>query len=220
SPLRESDPREDNPDLSYGYHKVQAEKVLQQAIQDQGFPATILRLPAVYGEFDYQIRERYFIKRLLDKRYQILLPDGGAGVNQREYAGNIAAQLCFLLENPKSIGQVYNSGHAKVQTYRSLVEDAMEIMGHQATLYTVASQLFPAIPDLAAPGVHLQSTAKLESLGWQEVYSLREGLARTIAWLRQEPDEILPTHRNKDKHFDYALEDEIISTHGLKISQS
>jgi len=218
SPIREGDPLETNSDLAYGYHKAQAELVLQQAWREQGFPATILRLPAVYGEYDYQIRERYFIKRLLDKRSRILLPDGGAGVNQREYAGNIAAQLCFLLHKPESIGEIYNSGHAKVQTYRSLVETAMRVMEQPAELWSAPTSLFPAMPDLAAPRIHIQSTGKLEALGWVERYSIAEGLSRTISWLRDEPDEILPSHRNKEKHFDYALEDEIIAQHGVKLT--
>ena len=215
SPIRESDHLETNPEVAYGFNKAQAEQVLLRAHQQQGFPATILRLPAVYGEYDYQIRERYFIKRFLDKRTQMLLPDGGCGVNQREYAGNIAAQLAFLLQKPESIGQIYNTGHAKVQTYRALVEEAMSIMSHHATLYSVPTPLFPAVPDLAAPRVHMHSTGKLEALRWMERYSIREGLSRTITWLRQEPDEILPTHRNKSFHFDYALEDEVIASRGV-----
>ncbi|MCL2497532.1 MAG: NAD-dependent epimerase/dehydratase family protein [Symbiobacteriaceae bacterium] len=216
--IRETDPLETNPELAYGYKKVQAEKVLMQAYEEHGFPATILRLPAVYGEYDYQARERYFIKRILDGRTQMMLPEGGAGVNQREYAGNIAAQLCFLLTKPESKGQIYNSGHAKVHNFRTLVELAMGIIGHQMTLYSVAAPLCHLMPELAAPRIHVQSTGKLEALGWVEKYSVPEALARTIEWMRHEPDTILPSHRNKERHFDYAKEDEIITAHGVKLN--
>jgi nucleoside-diphosphate-sugar epimerase len=218
SPIHETDPLEQNPENAYGYNKAQAEEALMSAYREQGFPATILRLPAVYGEYDYQIRERYFIKRLFDKRTQMLLPEGGVGLISREYAGNIAGQLCFLIQKPESIGQVYNSGHTKLQTYRALVEDAMSITDQHMTLYSVPAPIFPGVPDLAWPSVIYQSTSKLESLGWVEQFTAKEGLARTIEWLRHEPDEILPTHRCKEKHFDYEQEDAVIAAHGVKIS--
>jgi len=214
-PVREEDPLETNTANAYGYHKAQAEEALMAAYRDHGFPATILRLPAVYGEYDVQIREKYYIKRIIDQRTQILLPEGGVGAVHREYAGNIAAQLAFLLTKPETIGEVYNSGHHRVQTYRALVEDALAVMDHKMALYSVPAPLHPAVPDLAWPMLMFQSTAKLEALGWQEPFTPLKALERTIAWLRQEPDEIIATHRNKERHFDYAKEDEVIAAHGV-----
>ena len=218
SPIREGDPLDQNPANAFGYNKAQAEGVLLEAYAKQGFPATIMRLPAIYGEHDYQIRERYFIKRLFDRRPHMLLPDGGAGVNQRDYAGNIAAQAGLLLQKPQSIGEIYNCGHLRVQNYRALVSDAMKITGHQMALYSVPAPSFPVIPDLASPVVNIQSTAKLEALGWVERFTPYEGLARTIAWFSDQPDEILPNHRNKERHFDYQREDELIASIAVALS--
>ena len=218
SPILENDALETRPEVSYGFLKAEAENVLIEAHKTKGFPATILRLPAIYGEYDYQIRERYFIRRLLEKRPHILLPDGGAGVNQREYAGNIAAQVAFLLTKPESIGEVYNAGHGKVQNYRALVEDAMMIMQQPMQIYSIPAPLHPAIPDLAWAVVNIQSVAKLEALGWQEKYSPYVSMQRTIEWQRTRPlDEYLPTHRNQRQHFDYIREDALIAALGVKL---
>jgi nucleoside-diphosphate-sugar epimerase len=217
SPLRENDPLEDNIENLYGYNKVKAEEALGNAYRDFGFPATILRLPAVYGDYDYQIRERYYLKRLLDKREHILLPDGGLGILHREYAGNVAAQLCFLLGKTESYGEIYNCGHHKVQTFRQQIEEAMSILGMNVTFYAVAMSQFPAMTDLAYPMFFVQSTAKLEALGWVEAYSTRDGFEHTINWLKNVTLEIMPTHRNKEHHFDYAAEDAAIRDFGVKL---
>jgi len=218
SPILETDALEERPEMAYGYNKASAEQVLLSAFQDSGFPATILRLPAIYGEYDYQIRERYFIRRLLEKRPHILLPDGGAGVNQREYAGNIAAQVAFLLSKPSSKGQVYNAGHHKTQNYRAIVEDAIAIAGHPMAIYSIPALLHPAIPDLAWSIVNIQSTAKLEALGWVEKFSPYQALERTIAWQSTcAIDEYLPTHRCQRQHFDYLREDALLAALGVKI---
>ena len=218
SPCYEDDLLIADSGYAYGYNKAEAEIALHLAYKENGFPMTILRLPAIYGEYDYQIRERYFIKRILDGRTRILLPEGGAGVNQREYAGNVAAQIVFMLEYPRSIGHSINVGHAKIQTYRSIVTDAMAITGHQMEIYSIPAPLHPAIPVLARPVVTTLSIAKLQSLGWQEEFTPYQGLANTIAWLKGEADEILPSHVNKAEHFDYEAEDRLILSHGIKIN--
>lgn len=217
-PIRESDAVEQNPDNAYGYHKAQAEKVLNLAYQQHGFPMTILRLPAVYGPYDYQAREWYFIRRLFDGRRQMLLPDGGLGVNHREYAGNIADQLAFLLRRPASVGQTYNSGHRHYQTYRELVQMAAEIMGVELELYSLPTKEMPWSIQLAEPGANTVSTAKLEGLGYRECFDVRAALVETIEYFRAHPlTEERPEHRNKALHFNYELEDQLIRERATKI---
>lgn len=218
APVRESDAVEQNPENAYGYHKAQAEKVLNLAHQEHGFPGTILRLPAVYGPYDYQAREWYFIRRLFDGRRQMLLPDGGLGVNHREYAGNIADQLAFLIGHRASIGETYNSGHRHYQTYRELVQMAAEIMGAELEPYSLPSQEMPWSIQLAEPGVNTHSTAKLESLGYRERFDVRAALAETIEYFRAHPlTEERPEHRNKALHFNYDLEDQLIKERAVRI---
>lgn len=222
SPIHEGDLLVNDPELSYGFHKVQAENNLLQAYAANSFPATILRLPAVYGEYDYQAREWYFIKRILDKRKQILLPDYGWGINQREYTGNIAAQISILLANRnKTLGQAYNSGHSHFNRYQDLVQIAAEIMNHELKYYGVGRELMPWKIPLASEGVRTCSTGKLESLGYIEPFGVAAGLDRIIKYFTDNPlSEYLFATRQQQDMFNYSLEDRLIAERGILLAKN
>ncbi len=212
APIRETDLLEDDPSMAYGYNKVKAEEALMEAYQSIGFPATVLRLPAVYGPYDYQAREWYFIKRFLDGRQQMLLPDFGWGVNQREYAGNVAEQLAFLLTEPASIGQIYNSGHRHFQNFRDLIHLAEELFGRKMSLFGLPKEDILWKVPLAESGLYVLSTGKLEALGYRERYDLRAALQETINYFVANPiteDWVFETRQSKQL-FDYRTEDELI----------
>lgn len=214
SPMHETDAIivEDDPKLAYGRKKGLAEAAAFHFSEETDLPVTVLRLPAVYGEYDHQAREWYFIKRLQDRRTRIVLPEGGCGVYHREYAGNVGAQLNTLLSTNKSLNQIYNSGHRHTPTYRHLVEIAAEISGSKIELYSLPQPLFPYIPNCANPGIFTQAVGKLESLGFIEKYDVAHGLKRTMEWFGQNPiREFLPTQRNQIQHFDYQWEDRMIA---------
>lgn len=214
SPIHETDTliTSDDPRLAYGRKKVLAEQAVFRAHRKTGFPVTVLRLPAVFGEYDHQAREWYFIKRLLDHRNQMILPEGGCGVYHREYAGNIGVQVDFLLRTPASNGHIYNSGHLRTPNYRQLVSIAANLSGQPMTFYSLPAPLFPHIPNLASPVIFTQSTAKLEAVGYQEKYDITQALKRTMDWFTENPiTEFLPTQRNQAHHFDYVWEDRLIA---------
>lgn len=217
-PIRENDPLEDNPVMSYGFKKVEAESVLMQAYQSSGFPGTILRMPAIYGEFDYQVREWYFIKRLLDNQPHMLLPAYGLGVNHREYAGNIAEQVAFLLSKSESIGEIFNSGHMHFQSYRELVKMAAALMHKEIILYNIKPSLLPWQIPLAGDGLRIVSTRKLETLGYEEPFSVKQGLLNTIEYFSKHPVKawLLAERQGKDL-LDYNLEEALIREHGQLI---
>ncbi len=217
-PIRETDPLVDDPQNAYGYHKVMAERTAMEAHEASGFPATIIRFPAVYGPYDPQAREWYFIRRLLDRRSQILLPDGGLSVQHRDHAANLADQMILLLKSPQTIGQIYNSGHRQLIPYRSLVKMAAEIVGQEIELYSVPAPKLPWSIPLAEPIHFLQTTERMEALGYQEHFNLREGLRDTIEYLSANPiQDWLFEARQKTNLFDYAEEDKIIAEQAVRL---
>jgi len=217
-PIREDAPTVDDPNNVYGYNKRQAEIALQRAHENRGFPGTILRLPAVYGPYDYQAREWYFIRRLLDGRKQMLLPDFGMSVYQREYAGNIAEQLTFLMERPESIGNVYNSGHRHFHSFKDLINLAVNILNTKMSLYGIPANEMPWSVPLTEPKLFVSSTARLEQMGYKEPFSLETGLKETIDYFRENPIENWSlSDQSKIDLFNYSLEDKIIAEKANKI---
>jgi len=212
TPVRETDQLVDDPALSYGYNKVKAEEAAFAYGKEHGLAVSALRLPAMYGEYDHQAREYYFIKRLFDGRRRFVLPEGGCGSYHREYGGNVAGQFLSIVQNREaSAGKAFNSGHANIPNYKETILLAASLIGAEVELYSVPASQFPHIPNLAAPLTFIQSTARLESLGYTERFGIAEGLARMMTWFKDNPiKELVPPSRNLECHFDYEWEDKLI----------
>ncbi len=217
-PYRESDPLEDDPQFAYGYNKRCAEDVLFAAHQERQFPAVALRMPSIYGPWDYQAREWYFIKRLLDGRTRFLLPDAGLGVFHREYAGNIANQLLCLISTPASRGEAYNAGHRQFQTCAQLLQMAARSLKREIEIFTLPRAEMPWSIALSPGLVYYQTTDKLASIGYNEQVDLLAGWERTFDFYRANP--VLDwqfQRRSEVDLFDYAREDELIRSKGVLI---
>src|SRR5258708_8597475 len=78
-------------------------------VEDVSLPrgATSVRLPMVYGEHDYQLREEFILRRLRAGRDRI--PFGsGSWLACRGYVRDIARGVHLVLKTPAAAGQVLN----------------------------------------------------------------------------------------------------------------
>lgn len=193
------------------YSKVAVEAVIQEAQAASDFPATILRLPAVYGPGDALAREWFFVKRVLDGRSRIALPDGGLGLFHRGYVDDVARAVVLALESPQAVGRTYNVGHERVLTVRGIAELVAQVMGHEWEIVSVPADQLPPTNPFALPYPIVYDLSRIRAgLGYGEAVSLEEGMRRTVAWLVTHP----PTpetwglaHYLTHDAFDYAAED-------------
>jgi nucleoside-diphosphate-sugar epimerase len=118
---------DDDPKLAYGRKKILAEEAALRFSEQTDLPVTVLRLPAVYGEYDHQAREWYFIKRLFGSAHPYCFTGRWMWcciiVNMQASRG----QLKLLIDYHQKSNQIYNSGHRHTPSYRRLVETAAEI---------------------------------------------------------------------------------------------
>lgn len=200
------------------YSKVAVEVAIREAQHARDFPATIMRLPAVYGPGDPLARDWFFVKRVLDGRSRIALPDGGLSLFHRGYVDDVARAVVLALESPEGVGRTYNVGHERVLTVRGIAELVAEVMDHEWEIVSVPADLLPPTNPYAAP-YHLVYDLSLirTELGYQESVSLEEGMRRTVAWLVANP----PTPETwgltrylRHDAFDYAAEDAMIAATG------
>ncbi|HEY2107574.1 MAG TPA: NAD-dependent epimerase/dehydratase family protein, partial [Candidatus Binataceae bacterium] len=71
--------------------------------------AAIFRYPYVYGPYQLVPREWSIIRRILDRRKFILLPDNGLALMSHGYAENLAHAVLLAVDQPQaSAGQAYN----------------------------------------------------------------------------------------------------------------
>jgi len=193
--------------LDEEYDKVSVEQTVQN---DAALPATILRLPMVYGPGDRLHRLFPILKRIADGRRNLLFAsDAAAWRGSRGYVENVAHAIALAATSDQASGRVYNIAEPTTFTeleWAGLVAKAAEWQGNFVTL-----------PAEKAPA-HLRSGNNLaqhwvadsqrirEELGYAELISLDEGLRRTIAWERQNPPPQVDS-----RSFDYDAEDKALA---------
>ncbi len=179
--------------------------------------ATHFRYPYVYGPYQLLPREWCIVRRVLDRRPFIVLPDGGLTLHTFGYAENVAhAVLLGVDRREAAAGQIYNCGDEETLTLRQLVEIVASSLGHRFEIVSMPFALaVPARPLLMQPSPthRVLDLAKLRGeLGYRDVVAPREALARTARWLVENP----PAPRGTEETvlqdpFDYAAEDRLVA---------
>src|SRR5229473_8102537 len=127
-PTPETDPlvaAEEEP--RFAYMIAMTEEVVMRCHPNASF----FRYPYVYGPYQLVPREWCVIRRILDKRPHIILPDGGLTLITRGYAGNLAHAVLLAVDKPEaSAGQIYNCGDEEQFTLRQMVEVITRAMNY------------------------------------------------------------------------------------------
>lgn len=159
------------------YDKLDVEEVYL----DRG--ATVLRLPMVYGEHDYQLREEYILRRVRAGRKRIPF-GGGTWLTCRGYVRDIARGAHLALETPAAAGQVFNLCEDRSYSIGLWSRMILEAAGSDAELVRVPDQLLPE--DLKPTGTmrqHIAASARKARamLGWT-TSDPEQTLRTTVRW--------------------------------------
>jgi nucleoside-diphosphate-sugar epimerase len=145
--------------------------------------ATSLRLPMVYGEHDYQLREEFLLRRVRAGRTRI--PFGaGMWLACRGYVKDVARGAHLVLKTPEAVGEVFNVCEDKTYSMRMWSHMILEAAGSDAELVRVADDVLPE--DLKATGTmsqHIAASARKAKsmLGWT-ASDPEETLRTTVRW--------------------------------------
>ena len=145
--------------------------------------ATSVRLPMVYGERDYQLREEYILRRVRAGRSRI--PFGaGMWLPCRAYVKDMARGVHLVLNTPAAAGQVFNVCEDRTYSIRLWSRMILDAAGSDAELVRVADDLLPE--DLKATGTmtqHIAASARKarSMLGWT-TSDPEESLRSTVRW--------------------------------------
>jgi nucleoside-diphosphate-sugar epimerase len=145
--------------------------------------ATSVRLPMVYGEHDYQLREEFILQRLRAGRDRI--PFGsGSWLACRGYVRDIARGVHLVLKTPAAAGEVLNLCEDRTYSMRMWSRMILDAAGSDAELVRVADDVLPE--DLKPTGTMSQhiavSAQKARSmLGWT-TSDPAESLLTTVRW--------------------------------------
>jgi nucleoside-diphosphate-sugar epimerase len=214
-PVREDAPRVERPDQDEkGFRIARTE----DAVFACHPTATHFRYPIVYGPRQLMPVEWCVVRRLLDGRPHIVLPDGGLTLCHAGYVENLAHAVLLAVDHPDaSAGRVYNCGDATVLTLAQRVEVMAAALGRTIEIVSMPWGLaLPARPLVMQPlPTHrVYDLARLQGdLGYRDVVDPAEGLARTARWLAEHPPEPGGTEETVlEDPFDYAAEDRLIES--------
>lgn len=193
-----------------------SEEVVLEAHRAGHYNATILRFPMIYGPRQVAPREWSIVRRLLDGRRHIIVPDGGLKLERRGYIDNVAGAVLLSLEKTReSAGQVYNVGDETVWSVREWIEAIATHLDHTVELVSMPfSVARPARPYAGRAFHWVPDIEKIRNgLGYRDLVSSQVGLKRTIEWyLQNRPEPGGEIEQALADTFDYAAEDRLIES--------
>ena len=199
---------------SKGYRIVRTE----EAVYDAHPNAAHFRYPYMYGPWQPVPREWSIVRRVLDGRTRIIVPDDGLTLHHHGYTENVAAAVLRAILHPElASGTIFNVGDEEVLTIRQVVELCARALGADLEIVSMPYDLaVPAWPLMAQPlPTHrVMDLSRLHhQLGHRDVVPAREAVRRTALWLaenRPEPGAAEETVLTDP--FDYAAEDALIDS--------
>ena len=188
----------------------------EQAVFANHRRAAHFRYPYAYGPLQVVPREWSIVRRVLDGRRRMIIPDDGLTLHHHGYTVNLAhAVLCGIDRPDDAAGLIFNCGDDEVLSIRQVVEIVCAALDHDMELISMPFALAtPARPLVAQPApTHrvLDTSLLRERLGYRDLVPAREAVARTAGWLVDNPiaagapEEIVLTDP-----FDYAAEDALM----------
>jgi len=206
-PLPEDAPRiESESEFRFGYLARISEDAVIGHHEKGDYQATHLRYPLVYGPRQPMPCEWWVMRRILDGRRHIVLPDGGLTVFVRGYSENMAEAMLAAVDNPEAAaGQIFNCGDTHQFTLGQWVEVVAAAMGASLEVVSVPARFAYPARDLTIRPTHSQhhlfDTHKLRSLlGYKDKVAPLEALQRTVAWYRENRPE-----ETAEQQADYAV---------------
>lgn len=190
-------------DFRYHYDKILLERAVMNA---PALPATVLRLPMVYGPGDYQHRLFPYLKRMDDGRPAILLGEEYAHWRGlRGYVEDMGAAIALCVANEAASGRIYHVADTPSVTEAEWVRRIAMAATWPGKIVTRPEAELP--PHLRseydfAQEWSIDSTRIRRELGYRETTPPAVAIQLTVAWERANPPQQVDRAQ-----FDYPAED-------------
>ena len=155
----------------------------------RSFGAVVCRLPFVYGEHDYQLREEFVLRRVRAGRTEI--PVGsGTWLWSKGYVREIARGIRLALESAPN-GEVFNLCEPQTASMALWIREILAAAGSQARLVPVPEELLPddcRLTRTVAQHMVFDPAKARNVLGWVHA-DWRECIDRSVGWHLAHPPE-------------------------------
>jgi dTDP-glucose 4,6-dehydratase len=166
----------------YSASKIGADKIVQSFNLSFGLPVTTLRPFNTYGP---RQSARAVIPTIISQalaRDQINI---GALAPMRDFTFVLDTVEGFLkiAQAEAAIGQAINVGTGSCISIGDLIDRVLGIVGRDLPIIPEEKRLRPEKSEVMR--LHASNKKALELMGWKPLFSLDEGLSRTIEWIGQ-----------------------------------
>ena len=169
-----------DPNLDRNYGSVAlSEQAVMQADREGHYSATLFRYPWIYGPRQIAPLEWSIVKRILDGRKQIILPEAGLTLMTRCDVENAAQSIMLAVNQSRSGGQIYNISDERVLTFREWVFLIGRIMGTDLELINMPWDSGKSVAIAYMDGLHhrvLDITKIKSELGYRDLVPVQEGI--------------------------------------------
>lgn len=218
-PIREDAPKVPNEEeFRFGYLVRISEEAVMQGHADGRYSGTHFRYPVVYGPRQLTPTVWTIMRRMMDKREYIVLPDGGLSLTTRGYSENIAHAVLLAVQQPDiAAGQIYNCGDELQFSLAQWIEVICQAMGGKLEIVSVPDiYAYPARSLMLFNGSSRHQFFDLykvkSELGYRDIVPPLEALASTVQWYRDNPPVEKPEYKALLAE-NYHLEDAIVPVH-------
>ena len=198
TPVTESTPTH-NRFLAYARAKLRAERVLQDAYAEHGFPMTIVRPSHTYDDANPPLPGDWTVVDRIASGDEIPVHGDGTSLWTLTHAEDFAVGLVGLLGNPRAIGEVFHITGDDVWTWDQIYTTIAEALGVPAKLVHVPSELYPVVApdwfwsellvgDLAHSAVFDNTKIKRFVPAFGQRLTFHRAVRRMLAWRAEHPE--------------------------------
>jgi nucleoside-diphosphate-sugar epimerase len=203
---------------AFGEKMARAEQAVFERAADGAFGCTIIRYPQIYGPRNVLPTEWSVLRRVLDGRTRMVLPDGGLWIVSRCAARNAAALVLSVTDSlDRADGKAFNAADDEQFTVRQWAELVARAAGGSLEFTGIPSEFsYAVLAGILPPGAqhHMLVSADRAraELGYRAVIGAREAIAESVEWLIAHP--VTPqTHPLFAPSFDYDWEDRLVAAY-------
>ena len=201
------------------YLMALSEQTVMEAHQQGHYKATMLRYPIIYGPRQLAPKEWSIIRRILDGRRQLIIPEEGLRLERRAYAENAAHTVLLAVDKPEiSAGQIYNVGDERVLSVREWIQIIARTLNCELELVSMPFTLAQASRPYVESVHHLvMDISKIKAeLGYRDVVPAEEAVQRTVNWyLDNPPQRGGEVEQRLGDPFDYTTEERVITEYKI-----
>lgn len=217
-PVDESSPMDANEHNSFARRALESEELVRQLHHQGIIQTTMLRFPKIYGPRAIAPIEWCIVRRALDGRRRLIVPDGGLALETKLYSGTASAAVLAVVDNPaQTAGRTFNVGDDRALMLREWISMLVGPLGRELELVSMPFDCaHPSYAYARDPWTISHRVLDVSSLKkaakWQPVCSPEVALASTAEFLAMHRPELGGLEESQiGDPFNYDLEDRYLS---------